>query len=225
MIIPTVATIGIQCAQCGELQFRTLSVFAHSHFNKESYCGACGAPLTTLTTYARGRYCLEYPCIYCGETHYIVVKREVMRRESLLELSCPAKELPVGYVGTQNEVVNACQDLKRTFVQVASELVKDEESEAEFENFYVVYAVMEKLSQMVERGQLGCRCGNHNLVVEILSDRIELSCGNCQALGVIHTDNKDILRILDRMVSIFLEESKTWFLLDSYPGHNLVKNK
>jgi hypothetical protein len=109
------------------------------------------------------------------------VRRELLWGDKLLELSCTAKELPVGYIGPQNQVVGSCQELKKTFVQVASELVKDEETEAEFENFFVVYAVMEKLSQMVERNQLGCRCGNHNLVVEILSYRIELICETCKA--------------------------------------------
>jgi len=78
---------------------------------------------------------------------------------------------------------------------------------------------------MVERGQLECRCGNKNLSVEILSDKIELVCQACYAVGTIYTDNKEILRIIDSMGSIFLEDNMTWYPKDPLKGQNLVKNK
>lgn len=225
MIVPTITTIGIQCSKCGELQFRNLSLFAFSHFNKESFCCACGAPLITLTSFEQGKFSIEYPCIYCGESHFILAPRSLIWGEELLPLVCSEKELPIGYIGPELKVVISCQDIKKTFVRLASELVNDEEAEGEFDNFFVVYAVMEKLGKMVEREQLGCRCGNNNLSVEILTDRIELVCETCQAAGIIYTNNKEILRILDGMRTIFLEENMTWFLNDPYQGHNLVKNK
>ncbi len=224
MIVSTNTTIGIQCAKCGEVQLRTLSVFSFSHFNKESYCCSCGAPLITLTNFERGNFSIEYPCIYCGESHHILAKRNLIWGEGLLELLCREKELPIGYIGPQYKVISYCEDVKKTFIQLASDLVNDEET-CEFDNFFVVYGVMEKLGKMVECGQLGCRCGNHNLSVEILTDRIEIVCELCQATGVIHTDNKEILRILDNVGSIFLEENKNWFLNDSFISQNLVKNK
>lgn len=224
MIVSTDTTIGIQCSKCGEVQFRTLSVFCFSHFNQESHCCSCGAPLITLTSFERGNFRIEYPCIYCGESHYILAKRNTIWGEELLQLACREKEIPIGYIGPRLKVASACQEIKKTFIQLASELVNDEET-SEFDNFFVVYAVMEKLGKMVEHRQLGCRCGNHNLAVEILADRIEIVCESCQAVGLIYTDNKEILRILDSIGSIFLEENKTWSLNDSYQGQNLVKNK
>ncbi|NLI91105.1 MAG: hypothetical protein GX434_02530 [Peptococcaceae bacterium] len=225
MIVSTVTTIGIQCAKCGEVQFRTVSVFDFSHFNEESYCCSCGAPIITLRSVERGNYSIEYPCIYCGESHYIVAKRGSIWGDDLFPLTCRGKELPLGYIGPRHKVENSCRDIKKTFVQLASELVNDEETESEFDNFFIVYAVMEKLGKMVERGQLGCRCGNYNLSVEILSDRIEIVCELCHASGVIYTDNKEVLRILDGVGSIFLEENMKWCLNDSYKSHHLVKNK
>ncbi len=225
MIVTTITTIGIQCSKCGELQFKTLSVFALSHFDKESCCCSCGSTLITLTSYERGRFSIEYPCIYCGESHLIQAKRALIWGEDLFQLSCREKGIPIGYIGPRHQVENSCQEIKKTFVQFVSELVNDGDTELEFDNFFTVYAVMEKLGKVVECGQLGCRCGNKNLTVEILPDRIELLCESCQAAGVIYTNNKEILRILDGMGSIFLEENVTWFLNDPYQGHDLVKNK
>lgn len=225
MIVSAITTIGIQCSKCGELQFITLSVFYSPNFEKESYCSACGATLLTLTRVDRVNYCIEYPCIYCGKIHTILTKRGQIWGKDLLQLVCDKKGLTIGYLGQKNQVENSCQEIKKNFVQLVSQLVRDEDVEYEFENFFIVYAVMEKLGKMVERGQIGCRCGNSNLTVEILPDRIELVCKSCQATGVIDTDNKEILRIIDGIGPLFLEENTTWLLDNPYLDHNLAKNK
>lgn len=155
----------------------------------------------------------------------MLAKRDFIWSDKLLSLSCSEKELPIGYIGPDQQVIPLCEEIKKTFVQVASELVSDEEQEGEFDNFFIVYAVMEKISKMVERQMIGCRCGYNKLSVEILPDRIELECQNCHGVGVIYTDNKDILHILESMGSIYLEENMTWFLNGSYNDQNLVRNK
>jgi hypothetical protein len=85
-------------------------------------------------------------------------------------------------------------------------MVNDEETESEFDNFFCVYAIMEKSAKWLNENQLGCRCGNDNLAVEIYGQD-ELVCESCHAAGIIYTDNKEILRILDGIRSIFLEEN------------------
>lgn len=225
MIISTNTSIGIQCSKCGELQFRTLSLFSFSHFTKQNFFCTCGAPLLIITKIDRSNYCIEYPCIYCGEFHYILSKRFNIWGSVLLEMTCPDKSLAVGYIGTRTKVENSCKDIKKNFLQFASQLVNDEETEVEFDNFFVVYALMEKLCVMAEKDLLGCKCGNNNLAVEILSDRIELICEECKAAGVIYTDNGDIIKTIENMDSIFLEERTTWLVNQPYKGHNLVKNK
>ena len=223
MIVSTITTLGIQCSKCGEMQFRTLSMFGFSHFNKENYYCSCGALFMTITSFERGVYSIEYPCIYCGDSHYIATKRGKIWGEDILQLGCSDKGLPIGYIGPRQQVINCCRGIKKEFVQFAYQLVNDEEKEPEFDIFFIVYAVMEKLGKMVERGQLGCRCGNKNLAVEILPDRIELICEACRAVGIIYTDNKEILHIIDGMGSISLEENMTWLLNDSDKGHHLLK--
>lgn len=225
MILSAVATIGIQCSKCGELQFRSLSAFAFSRSDRESYLCSCGAHLFTITSIEKSNFSLEYPCIYCGESHYLLTKRSYIWGDDLLPLVCNEKDLPIGYIGNNQQVTDSCQEIKKNFVKLASQLVNDGENESEFDNFFIVYAVMEKISKIVERGQLGCRCGNKSLSVEILSEKIELVCQSCSAIGTIHTDNKDILSIIDSMGSIFLEDNMTWFPNDPYKDRNLVKNK
>jgi len=224
MIVPTTITLGIQCSKCGEMRFRTFSLFAFSHLKKESsYCD-CGALLLNLSDLGRGSFGLSYPCIYCSDSHYIVTKRSKIFGKDTLQLFCPDNELPLGYFGPRQQVINSCEDIKKEFVYFAYQMVNDEEKESEFDNFFVVYAVMEKLGKMAIRDQLGCRCGNRHMAVEIMPDRIEIICGSCRAVGIIDTDNKEILRIIDDMGTIFLEENMEIFLSDVYKSHHLLNN-
>ncbi|MGI5902140.1 MAG: hypothetical protein ACOX7U_06665 [Desulfitobacteriia bacterium] len=224
MMVSTMTTLVIQCSKCGKLQLKTLSLFHISQRDGESYCCECQTPLLKFTSFQRKICSLKYPCIYCGNSHRITVKRSKVWGEEVLPLVCLSKGLTVGCLGPRQEAEDIYQDLKKEFVQFLYQLVKDEEDSAEFDVFFVVYAIMEKLSKMVGSGKLGCRCGNDFLKVEIMPDRIELLCEKCRAAGIIHTDNKDILRIIDDMGSIFLEESTTWFLNDVFRNQNLQKN-
>lgn len=224
MIVPTTTTLGIQCSKCGELQFRAISLFTFSRFQKESFYCVCGAHIATLTQLEKGIFNIEYPCIYCGDTHSLITNRCFIRKKEILPLKCSAKNNLIGHLGPKDQVVNCCQDMKKNFVQFVCQLVNDEDKEPEFDIFFNVYGVMEKLGKMVERGLLGCRCGNKSLAVEILPDRIELNCDQCGALGIIYTDRKDILRTLDDLRSISLQENSVWVINDAFEDLHLQKN-
>jgi hypothetical protein len=195
MIVSAIKTIGIQCSNCGELQLKTLSIFELSHFNEKSICRCCGASLVTLTVNERGYYTIQYPCIYCGESHFMVVKKDLIWGEKPLQLICKTENTPIGYIGSKQFVENSCQEIMKRFIQLVSQLLNEEEPDAEFDNFFVVY------------------------------DCIEIKCSACRASGLIYTDNKEILRIINNMGTIFLEEDTTVLISDHYETNVLVKNK
>ena len=225
MIVSAVKTIGIQCSICGELQFITLSMFELSHFNEKSVCCCCGATLVTIAVNERGTYTIQYPCIYCGEPHFMVAKKSSFWGEKPLQLTCKAENTPIGYIGSKQFVENSCQEIMKRFVQVVSQLLHEEDQDGESDNFFIIYAVMEMLGKMAQNGKLGCKCGNNNLAVEIMPDCIEIKCSVCRASGVIYTDNKEILCIINNMGAIFLEEDATLFISDDCGSSPLVKNK
>lgn len=209
MIILTDTMVGVQCSKCGELHFRTLSRFAFSHFNKEYFSCSCGAPLLTILKIEDSKFRIEYPCIYCGKTHQIVAKRSAVWGEDVLKLECQVKKLPIGYIGKRNSITGLCQEMKQGFVQFASQLVNDEEPDNDFEYFFIIYALMEKIGKMAEADLLGCKCGNNNLAVEILPEGIEIICEKCHAVGMISAADKEILSKIDHMAAISLEENMT----------------
>ena len=119
MIVSAVATVGVQCSKCGELQFRNTSAFDFSRLNRESYSCVCGAPLLIITSIERSIFSIEYPCIYCGESHYLLTKRNLIWGEELLKLVCNDNDLPIGYIGQDQQVAISCQEIKKNFVNLA----------------------------------------------------------------------------------------------------------
>lgn len=214
MIISTENMVGIQCSKCGELQFRTLSIFAFSHFDKEYFSCSCGAPLLTFKKNGHSKFWIEYPCIYCGKTHQIAVKRGELWGDSVVKLQCQTKKLPIGYIGAKDAISPLCQEIKHNFIQFASQLVNDEENDIDFEHFFIIYALMEKIGKMAERDLLSCKCGNNNLTVEILQDRIEILCDKCHAIGVITVADNEVLTEIDNMAMLVLEESTKMLIND-----------
>ncbi|AFV03925.1 hypothetical protein UNSWDHB_2781 [Dehalobacter sp. UNSWDHB] len=221
MIIQAVSTIGMLCSHCGKLQLKTLSVFSFVHLGKNSFICTCGTPLLTLISFESKKIGIEYSCIYCGTPHHLVTRRELIWGEQPLRLGCSDKELPVGYIGPESRVMELCTEIKKNFVRLASELTSDQEDlDVMTDDFFVVYGVIEILGRLVERKKLGCKCGNHNLTVEILPESVELICDLCKAMGIIYTDNKDILRILEQMGAITLEENEMRIINDSLKGNH-----
>lgn len=208
MIFPTITTIGMICPHCGKLQYKTVSAFSFAHDERNNYICACGTPLLAMRCFKQKKISIEYHCIYCGRPHYKSTDRKSIWGTEPLTLVCTDKARPIGYFGPRQTVVELCQDTKKDFVDFVSELVTDEE---EFDNqsddFFIVYGVMEILDRMADRGQLSCECGNHDLTVEILPDKIELFCDSCKAVGIIHTGKMSILRILDELGKIRLESN------------------
>jgi len=216
--------IGIQCSKCGDLQYRTLSLFDFSCEKKISFYCECESLLLTVSRLDRGYFKIEFPCIYCGQTHQLVEKRENIWGKNVVKLKCMGIELPIGYIGLKKYVDRASQEMKKMFVQFASKMVEDDELDGEFDNFFIVYSLLEKLSKMAEKNLLGCRCGNKNLIVEVFADRIELYCERCEAIAVIYISHKEVLRIIDNIGMIFLKENMTWYVNSSYKGQNKIKN-
>lgn len=208
MIFPTITTIGMICPHCGKLQYKTISAFSFAPNERNSFNCTCGTPLIALRSFKQKKISIEYHCIYCGRPHYRSAEKKSIWGTEPLSLVCSEKERPIGYFGPRQAVVELCQDTKKDFVDFVSEFVTDdEEFDSQSDDFFIVYGVMEILDRMADRGQLSCECGNHDLSVEILTDKIELYCNSCKAIGIIHTGNKSILRILDEVGMIRLESN------------------
>lgn len=208
MILSTNTTVALQCSQCGELEFNALSLFAFSRQGRKNLLCSCGFQLMSVTGGNRRQFNISYVCAYCGETHYLKLNRQVMWGKEALPLVCPNMEAPVGYIGSKQKVALACRERENAIGEMALEFGYEED----FENPEVMLRILDYLHRLAKQGDLGCACGNHQLSFELLPDRIELYCESCEAVGVIYADNTDNVLQIESIISLYLEENKTWHI-------------
>lgn len=218
MILTTHTSVVIQCPKCGELEFHALSLFAFSGKGRENLYCRCGEPLLSVASRDRMHFNLSYHCAFCGQVHYARLKRGVLWGKAVFPLVCPEVEASAGFIGPKQKVSQACQEREKSIAELAAELGYEEE----FENPEVMLRLLEHLHRLAKDGALGCKCGNHNLSFELLPDRIELYCEDCEAVGVIYGENADNIRIFEGMTSISLDENKTWMINRTVRGHHLA---
>ena len=219
MILSTNTTVAMQCAQCGELEFKALSLFDFVRQGRKNLLCSCSFQLMSLTSGNRRNFNLAYTCAYCGEIHYLKISRKVLWGKEAFPLLCQNLETPVGYVGSKQKVTQACRERETFLGELALELGYEED----FENPDVMFRILDYLHRLAKQGSLGCACGNRQLSFDLLPDRIELYCESCEAVGVIYGDSTDNLRQIECISALYLEENRTWYVNKPLRGRSFPR--
>ncbi|MDD2497201.1 MAG: hypothetical protein PHY90_03560, partial [Desulfitobacteriaceae bacterium] len=141
-------------------------------------------------------------CSMCETNHiYYYTLKEIWSPE-ILPLICLETGLEIGFIGPKAKVKEAWYNQEKAII----DLVEDAGFSDFFDNPDVMYQVLEYLNTISEKGQLECRCGNTNIDLEILPDRLELGCGDCGARGVIFAETKADLLALKQLNKIQLSD-------------------
>lgn len=208
MILATTTTVATQCPNCGEMEFQALSLFAFSKLGHESFKCHCYTPLLKVFSHNRRQFSLYYQCTFCGETHYLRLTRRAFWGKAALPLICPEVRAIVGFVGSKQKVIQACQEREKSIGELAEELGYEEE----FENPEAMLNLLDHLHYLAKEDRLGCGCGNRQLTFELLPDRIELYCELCEALGIVYADSMEKIWLVKEMNSLYLIENNTWLI-------------
>jgi hypothetical protein len=211
----------MQCSKCGEIEFKALSIFAFSGKGRENLYCRCGEPLFSIASRDRKHFNLSYQCAFCGHVHYVRLSRGAVWGKSAIPLICPEVEASAGFIGPKQKVTQAWKEREKSISELAAELGYEEE----FENPEVMVRLLDHLHRLAKDGALGCKCGNRHLSFELLPDRIELYCEDCEAVGVIYGENAENIRIFESMTMINLDENKTWFINRAQRGHLATANE
>ncbi|MEA4902737.1 hypothetical protein [Desulfitobacterium sp.] len=208
MILTTNTSVAIQCPKCGELEFHALSLFAFAGKGRENLYCHCGELLLSVASRDHRHFNVSYHCAFCGEVHYLRLTRGAIWGKTALPLNCPEVESSIGFVGPKQKVAQACHEREKSIGELAAELGYEEE----FENPEVMLRLLDHLHDLAKDGALSCGCGNRHLSFELLPDRVELYCEECDAVGIIYGECTENIAIFEGMTSLKLEENKTWLI-------------
>lgn len=164
-------SFGYICPACGKANFHTRSVFALSAAAARMEC-KCGKEALEVQTDGT-KFRLWVPCGVCGGQHQAECSADALLHGRGIGLSCPVKQELCCYVGQE-------QDVRRAMENLALRVEKDKGADGEaFTDSVIMYEVLSELKDIAARGGISCTCGSTRYTVQVRRGAVDLVCADC----------------------------------------------
>ena len=164
-------SFGYICPACGKANFHTRSVFALTAAAARMEC-ECGKEALEVQTDGT-KFRLWVPCGVCGGHQQAECSADALLHGRGIGLSCPVKQDLCCYVGREQEVRRAMENL-------ALRVEKDKGTDGEaFTDNVIMYEVLSELKDIAARGGITCTCGSTRYTVQVRRGAVDLICADC----------------------------------------------
>ena len=164
-------SFGYICPACGKANFHTRSVFALTAAAARMEC-ECGREALEVQTDGT-KFRLWVPCGVCGGHHQAECSADALLHGRGIGLSCPVKQDLCCYVGREQEVRRAMENL-------ALRVEKDKGTDGEaFTDNVIMYEVLSELKDIAGRGGISCACGSHRYTMQVRRGAVDITCADC----------------------------------------------
>lgn len=164
-------SFGYICPACGKANFHTRSVFALRAAAARMEC-ECGKEALEVQTDGT-KFRLWVPCGVCGGQHQAECSADALLHGRGIGLSCPVKQELCCYVGQE-------QDVRRAMENLALRVEKDKGADGEaFTDSVIMYEVLSELKDIAARGGISCTCGSTRYTVQVRRGAVDLVCADC----------------------------------------------
>ncbi len=222
MLITTSTVLALRCPKCGKMNLYSLSRFHCGKRSNVNFFCDCGNDLIKVSRKRRDLYCLQVACLMCEKKHFLNVRGKILWNNKALPINCENTGVELGYMGTKEEVVQMINKEEIAFREMAGEL-NDKDY---FLNSEIMYQVLDFLRKMSERGQISCSCGGRGLDIAAFPDRVQISCTDCHAVGIIFAESARDLQAVHKIEAIQLEADTRRYLEEKrLKRKSRVKNK
>ena len=195
MLIDTNKTLAYKCPSCGSFKFFNISIFEMFIEEKHTLKCDCNKSEVVVTRGKGGSFVFTTPCIGCGNDHVTVISRSAVLYRKLNVYNCPATGFEQLFMGLDKEVRKKIDMLEKEL----DHLIDMFGYESYFKNTQVMFDSLNKIHDIAEQGNLYCECGNSDIQLNLLSDKIYLKCSKCSASRIIYAiSNENLKDILMR---------------------------
>lgn len=202
MLITTDVTIAYKCSACGSFEFFNISVFNALHAKELELSCRCLKSRIVMARENSKSLKAKIPCIGCGSEHLYVFNRKILYSD-INTFYCPLTKMELCFIGKDKSVRRKVDMLE----QKLDELIDMFGYESYFKNTRVMFDALNKIHDVAEEGNLYCECGNRDIELVLLPDRIKLDCKLCSGNTIIMAaSNEDLKDILTREKIILARE-------------------
>lgn len=206
MIIDTSLTIAFKCPSCGSYEFFNLSMFKLLYSKEYNFSCHCNNSSTLLSVENSKDYKVKIGCIGCGNDHIYIISRKELLNKEINIFHCPQTGIQQCFIGKDHVVRSKIDNLEKEM----DELIDMFGYDNYFKNTRVMFDSLNKVHDIAEQGNLFCECGNEDIELRLLADKIHLKCNKCQgSLSISAASNED-LKKTQKFQSILLNQGHTF---------------
>lgn len=202
MLLEQSTSFAMRCAECGRLEVNKINIFQLSGKQEVSLKCECGTHKATISSKGSRYITINYFCIICDREHTAIFPKSVFwSKKHLNSIRCLETDLNLGYFGSYKLISEELERQQEELNSMADDLGFDE-----FVNPEVMLEILDYLHDIAAKGGLYCECGNHNINIELSSDKLEIFCNNCYASRQIPASKRadlDAIKKLDEIIVNF----------------------
>lgn len=197
MLVSARTTFALRCPKCGSLEMTSVSRFALSGTNSVRVHCSCGGHVATVQT-RRGQVCLQVPCYLCDGLHFMYMDPKSFWDNEMKSILCADTDLQVGVFGSAEEVSGYVKPGGSEMERI----LEDEAFDDYFDDRQVMHRLLRRVQQMADSGEVACACGHSRAAIDIYSDRVELTCEECNRTRSLPAGSEEDLAALERLSSL-----------------------
>jgi hypothetical protein len=202
MLIDTSLTIAFKCSTCGSFEFFNLSIFKLLYNKEYIFTCRCNNSRTLLSVENFKEYKIKIGCIGCGNDHIYLISRKEILNKDINIFHCPETGIQQCFIGKDYVVRRKIDNIEKEL----DELIDMFGYDSYFKNTRVMFDSLNRVHDIAEQGNLYCECGNDDIELRLLSDKIHLKCNKCQgSISILASTNEDLKKI-QTIQSILLSE-------------------
>lgn len=203
MIIQTNLYIAFKCDECDNVQICEMSMFKFFKGSFEIRC-KCEESGISVMNISKEKLRIATYCPKCDNVHVFLLKRDDLIREKVKVLYCPYSDVETCIIGNDRNSVMEEID----FIETRIESLVDHKlnTKGYFTNTKITYESIEKINEIKKNGMLTCWCGNDDIALYMLKDKLVLRCKRCMTRKDIPTVSNKELNELKKKDRVFLDE-------------------
>ncbi|HHW48264.1 MAG TPA: hypothetical protein GXX14_06570 [Clostridiaceae bacterium] len=190
MLMDADITIAYKCSSCGSFKFFNVSLF--ELLSKKDCIFNCHCEKSGIRfkkTHGES-YKMVIPCIGCGLQHTFEVTHKELLSGRIRDFTCPVTSVKQCFMGKDAVVRKKVDNLEKELDRLIDAFGYDNY----FINTQVMFDLLNKIHDIAERGNLYCECGNNDIELVLLADRIYLNCKRCFASRTIFATSNEHLK-------------------------------
>ncbi len=187
MVIHTGVSAALYCPACGSVHVAQLDRFMPVSAAWQQVRCECGETTAYVRHGNRGIWLMRIPCVLCNQTHLVILEEHRLQHQSAVErIFCSSCAVELGFYGSPEAVREHIRRQKQAYAGLLGE-------GEDYSNPQILLAAYNRVHDMIAAGQIRCSCGEQDLIVQLLSGALVISCRHCgRSFQIAAANERDV---------------------------------